>query len=223
MSSFRRSGWSVISGRNSAAFAFEAYRYRPTGRIIPDFVLNQPRYRDAKIMVAGENFGCGSSRESAVWAMAGFGFRCVIAPSFGDIFTNNAFQNRMLLIRLPKEQVERLAAEIEDWRHAVHEVDLQKQDHHGAVRCRNAVRGRRGAATGAAGRPRRDRHDAGRATRTFAPSKSVTAPPGRGSIGPRRETSRRPRLSAASRRAQAGMRFCRDRRCIPRGSSSARR
>ena len=95
------------------AFAFEAYRYRPDGSDNPDFILNQPRYRDAKIMVAGENFGCGSSRKSAVWALAGFGFRCVIAPTFGDIFTNNAFQNGMLLIRLPKAQVERLAAEIE--------------------------------------------------------------------------------------------------------------
>ena len=107
------------------AFAFEAYRYRPDGSGNPDFILNQPRYRDAKIMVAGANFGCGSSRESAVWALAGFGFRCVIAPTFGDIFTNNAFQNGMLLIWLPKAQVERLAAEIEACAAPSMTVDLQ--------------------------------------------------------------------------------------------------
>jgi len=106
------------------AFAFEAHRYRPDGTDNPDFILNQPRYRDAKILIAGENFGCGSSRESAVWALAGFGFRCVIAPSFADIFTNNAFQNGMLLIRLPKQQVERLAAELECAAPAM-TVDLQ--------------------------------------------------------------------------------------------------
>jgi 3-isopropylmalate/(R)-2-methylmalate dehydratase small subunit len=106
------------------AFAFEAHRYRPDGTDNPDFILNQPRYRDAKILIAGENFGCGSSRESAVWALAGFGFRCVIARSFGDIFTNNAFQNGMLLIRLPKQQVERLAAELECAAPAM-TVDLQ--------------------------------------------------------------------------------------------------
>jgi 3-isopropylmalate/(R)-2-methylmalate dehydratase small subunit len=109
------------------AFAFEAYRYRPDRSDNPDFVLNQPRYRDAKILVAGENFGCGSSRESAVWALAGFGFRCVIAPTFGDIFTNNAFQNGMLLIWLPKAQVERLAAEIEASSAPSMTVDLQRR------------------------------------------------------------------------------------------------
>ena len=110
-----------------AAFAFEALRYRPDGSDNPDFILNKPRYRGASILIAGENFGCGSSRESAVWAMAGFGFRCVIAPSFGDIFYNNAFQNGMLLIRLPKEQVERLAGELESGAAPSMAVDLQKQ------------------------------------------------------------------------------------------------
>jgi 3-isopropylmalate/(R)-2-methylmalate dehydratase small subunit len=109
------------------AFAFEAYRYRPDRSDNPDFILNQPRYRDAKILVAGENFGCGSSRESAVWALAGFGFRCVIAPSFGDIFTNNAFQNGMLLIRLPKEQAGRLAGELETGTTPAMTVDLEAQ------------------------------------------------------------------------------------------------
>ena len=109
------------------AFAFEAHRYRPDRTDNPDFILNQPRYRDAKILVTGENFGCGSSRESAVWALAGFGFRCVIAPSFGDIVINNAFQNGMLLIRLPKGQVERLAAEVENHAAPSMTVDLQGQ------------------------------------------------------------------------------------------------
>jgi 3-isopropylmalate/(R)-2-methylmalate dehydratase small subunit len=110
-----------------AAFAFEAHRYRRDGSDNPDFVLNKPRYRNANILITGENFGCGSSRESAVWAMAGFGFRCVIAPSFGDIFYNNAFQNGMLLIRLPKEHVGRLAVELESGAAPSMTVDLQKQ------------------------------------------------------------------------------------------------
>jgi len=110
-----------------AAFAFEAHRYRPDGSDNPDFVLNMPRYRGASVLITGENFGCGSSRESAVWAMAGLGFRCVVAPGFGDIFYNNAFQNGMLLIRLPKEQVERLAAELESGAAPSMTVDLQEQ------------------------------------------------------------------------------------------------
>jgi 3-isopropylmalate/(R)-2-methylmalate dehydratase small subunit len=109
------------------AFCFEAYRYRPDRSENPDFVLNQSRYRSAQVLVTGENFGCGSSRESAVWALAGIGMRCVIAPGFGDIFFNNAFQNGMLLIRLPKEQVEQLAAELESAATSTVTVDLQKQ------------------------------------------------------------------------------------------------
>jgi 3-isopropylmalate/(R)-2-methylmalate dehydratase small subunit len=109
------------------AFAFEAHRYRPDRSENPDFILNQPRYRDAEILIAGENFGCGSSRESAVWALAGYGFRCAIAPSFGDIFTNNAYQNGMLLIRLPNDEVERLAAEVENAASPAMTVDLERQ------------------------------------------------------------------------------------------------
>ena len=110
-----------------AGFAFEAHRYETDGSDNPDFVLNKPCYRGASILIAGENFGCGSSRESAVWAMAGFGFRCVIAPGFGDIFYNNAFQNGMLLIRLPAEQVERLATELESGVAPSMTVDLENQ------------------------------------------------------------------------------------------------
>lgn len=109
------------------AFAFEAYRYRPDGSENPEFVLNQPRYRDAKILVTGENFGCGSSRESAVWALASFGFRCIIARGFGDIFANNALQNGLLLIVLAKAQVERIAGEVESGQPPVMTVDLEAQ------------------------------------------------------------------------------------------------
>jgi 3-isopropylmalate/(R)-2-methylmalate dehydratase small subunit len=92
---------------------FEAWRYRPDGSEDPDFVLNKPAYRGAKILIAGENFGCGSSREQAVWSLWDMGFRCVIAPSFGDIFHGNCFQNGMLPIVLPGDVIAELAAEIE--------------------------------------------------------------------------------------------------------------
>ena len=92
------------------AWAFEALRYRPDGSDNPDFVLNQPPFQGAPILIGGANFGCGSSREGAVWALMGMGLRCVIAPSFGDIFFNNCFQNGMLPVRLPAADVDRLAA-----------------------------------------------------------------------------------------------------------------
>src|SRR3712207_4305730 len=79
----------------------------------PDFVLNRPEYRDARIVVAGRNFGCGSSREHAVWALYDAGFRSVIAPSFGDIFYNNSFQNGLLPVVLPAERVAALIAALE--------------------------------------------------------------------------------------------------------------
>src|ERR1700752_2334986 len=82
-------------------YCFEAWRYRSDGSEDPDFVLNKPEYREAKILLAAENFGCGSSREQAVWSLWGMGFRCIIAESFGDIFFGNCFQNGMLPIVLP--------------------------------------------------------------------------------------------------------------------------
>ncbi len=88
-----------------ARYCFEAWRYRPDGSDDPDFVLNAPAMRSAKILLAGPNFGCGSSREAAVWALWDMGFRCVIAPSFGDIFFNNCFQNGMLPIVLPADTI----------------------------------------------------------------------------------------------------------------------
>jgi len=84
---------------------FSERRYDENGDERPDFVLNQPAYRQAKILVAGENFGCGSSREHAPWALLDFGIRCVIAPSFADIFYGNMFKNSMLPLRLPGSRV----------------------------------------------------------------------------------------------------------------------
>ena len=93
-------------------WAFEPLRYLPDGSENPQFLLNQAPWRGAKILLVAENFGCGSSRETAVWALWGLGVRCVIAPSFGDIFYGNCFQNGMLPVRLPAPQVEALAAEL---------------------------------------------------------------------------------------------------------------
>jgi len=93
------------------AHALEALRYLDDGGENPDCVFNQPAFRGAPILLAGENFGCGSSREGAVWALQGIGIRCIVAPSFGDIFFSNCFQNGVLAIRLPAPEVEALAAQ----------------------------------------------------------------------------------------------------------------
>ncbi len=90
---------------------FSDWRYDAEGREDPSFVLNQPRFRQARVLVAGPDFGCGSSREGAVWALQTFGIQCVIAPSFGEIFRDNAYQNGFLPVELPRVQVE----EIADW------------------------------------------------------------------------------------------------------------
>ncbi|HUY68316.1 MAG TPA: 3-isopropylmalate dehydratase small subunit [Alphaproteobacteria bacterium] len=89
-------------------FLFNDLRFTPDGKEIADFVLNRPEYRKAQILIAGENFGCGSSREHAPWALLDFGIACVIAPSFADIFFNNCFKNGVLPLVLPKQQVDRL-------------------------------------------------------------------------------------------------------------------
>ena len=106
--------------------AFEALRRRPDGTEDADFVLNRPEFREAPILIAGENFGCGSSREGAVWALAGMGVRCVIAESFGDIFFNNCFQNFLLPVVLPKSAVAELAAQCAGGNARV-TVDLERQ------------------------------------------------------------------------------------------------
>ncbi len=89
-------------------FLFSSWRFNEDGSPKPEFVLNQPDYQNASIIVAGRNFGCGSSREHAPWALNDFGIRCVIAPSFADIFFNNCFQNGLLPIVLPEDQVRRI-------------------------------------------------------------------------------------------------------------------
>lgn len=106
---------------------FETLRYLEDGSENPDFVLNREPYRQAQILITGENFGCGSSREHAVWALLGFGIRCVIAPSFADIFFNNSFKNGVLPIVLPQEQIDILMREAEEARDPVFEVDLEEQ------------------------------------------------------------------------------------------------
>ena len=111
-------------GRN----LFDELRYRPDGSEIADFVLNRSAYRQAKILVTGENFGCGSSREHAPWALLDFGIRCIIAPSFADIFYNNCFKNGILPIVLPKEEIAKLMDDAERGANAIISVDLERQE-----------------------------------------------------------------------------------------------
>ncbi|MDA0339688.1 MAG: 3-isopropylmalate dehydratase small subunit [Proteobacteria bacterium] len=106
---------------------FDEMRYHQDGSEIADFVLNKPAYRNAKILVADENFGCGSSREHAPWALLDFGITCVIAPSFADIFYNNCFKNGVLPIVLPHEDVEKLLDDADRGANAVLTVDLESQ------------------------------------------------------------------------------------------------
>lgn len=93
---------------------FDEMRYTVDGKEIPDFILNKPAYRQSGILVAGENFGCGSSREHAPWSLMDFGIRSIIAPSFADIFYNNCFKNGILPIVLPKEEVDALMQHASD-------------------------------------------------------------------------------------------------------------
>jgi 3-isopropylmalate/(R)-2-methylmalate dehydratase small subunit len=106
---------------------FDEMRYTQDGAEIPGFVLNQPAYRHAEIIVAGENFGCGSSREHAPWALLDFGIRCVISTSFADIFFNNCFKNGILPIVLPKEAVDVLMDDARKGANARITVDLESQ------------------------------------------------------------------------------------------------
>ncbi len=106
---------------------FDEMRYGDDGEELPDFVLNKPAYRNAQILVAGDNFGCGSSREHAPWALLDFGIRAVIAPSFADIFHNNCFKNGILPIVLPREQVDMLMDDARNGENARITVDLEAQ------------------------------------------------------------------------------------------------
>jgi 3-isopropylmalate/(R)-2-methylmalate dehydratase small subunit len=106
---------------------FDEMRFTQDGAEIPDFVLNQPAYRNAEILIAGDNFGCGSSREHAPWALLDFGIRCVISTSFADIFFNNCFKNGILPIVMPAEVVEILMADARKGANARITVDLEAQ------------------------------------------------------------------------------------------------
>ena len=109
-------------------YAFYELRYDEQGKEKPDFVLNKPAYRKTQILVTGENFGCGSSREHAPWALLDYGIRCVIAPSFADIFFNNCFQNGILPIKLPQEDVDKLMDDANRGANAIISIDLEKQE-----------------------------------------------------------------------------------------------
>ncbi len=106
---------------------FDEMRYTQDGKEIPDFVLNQPAYRKSEIIVAGDNFGCGSSREHAPWALLDFGIRCVISTSFADIFFNNCFKNGILPVVLPQEAVNHLMDDARKGANARITVDLESQ------------------------------------------------------------------------------------------------
>jgi 3-isopropylmalate/(R)-2-methylmalate dehydratase small subunit len=113
-------------------FAFETVRFDADGNRIEGNVFDGPRYRGAKILIAGDNFGCGSSREHAPWAIAEMGYRCIIAPSFADIFAGNCVKNGILTVALPQEQVDALVLAAE----AGHEINVDLHDQ--TVTCQNA-------------------------------------------------------------------------------------
>ena len=106
---------------------FANFRFKADGSENPDFVLNQEPYRKAEVLIAFENFGCGSSREHAPWALLDFGIRCVIAPDFADIFHNNCFKNGVLPVRLPREICEKLMEDAKMGGNARISVDLERQ------------------------------------------------------------------------------------------------
>ncbi len=107
---------------------FAELRYKDDGSPNPDFVLNKPAYKTAKIIVAGDNFGCGSSREHAPWALLDYGIRSVISTEFGDIFYNNAFKNGILPIKVSKEDLDKLMDDAERGSNATLSIDLEKQE-----------------------------------------------------------------------------------------------
>ena len=107
---------------------FDEMRFNRDGTEIEDFVLNKPQYRSAEVLIAGDNFGCGSSREHAPWAIADFGIKCIVSTSFADIFFNNCFKNGILPVVLPQEQVDLLMADAEKGSNARVTVDLEAQE-----------------------------------------------------------------------------------------------
>ena len=118
----------TIARTGLAKGLFAEMRYNEDGSENPDFVLNKPAYRKAEILVAGDNFGCGSSREHAPWALLDFGIRCVISTSFADIFYNNCFKNGILPITVSKEDLDKLMDDAERGANARISVDLERQE-----------------------------------------------------------------------------------------------
>ena len=114
------------TGLGKALFA--EMRYDQAGKENPGFVLNKPAYRKAAILVTGDNFGCGSSREHAPWALLDFGIRCIVAPDFADIFYNNCFKNGILPVKLPQADVDKLMDDAKRGANATITVDLEKQE-----------------------------------------------------------------------------------------------
>jgi 3-isopropylmalate/(R)-2-methylmalate dehydratase small subunit len=114
------------TGLGSGLFA--ELRYDEAGNALPDFVLNRPPYTEAKILITGENFGCGSSREHAPWALLDFGISCIVAPSFADIFYNNCFKNGILPITLPQAEIDKLIDDASRGANAVLTIDLEAQE-----------------------------------------------------------------------------------------------
>ncbi|MBH62542.1 MAG: 3-isopropylmalate dehydratase small subunit [Alphaproteobacteria bacterium] len=118
----------TIKRTGLGAHLFNDLRFDEEGNERPDFVLNKPPYRESKVLVAFDNFGCGSSREHAPWALSDFGIRCIIAPNFADIFYNNCFKNGILPIAIPKETVSRLMEVAERGSNATLSIDLETQE-----------------------------------------------------------------------------------------------
>jgi 3-isopropylmalate/(R)-2-methylmalate dehydratase small subunit len=121
----------TIKRTGLGAGLFAELRYKEDGSENPDFVLNKPAYRQAKILVAEDNFGCGSSREHAPWALLDFGIRCVISTSFADIFYNNCFKNGILPIKVSPQELEKLMDDARRGANATLSIDLEKQEIHG--------------------------------------------------------------------------------------------
>ena len=118
----------TIKRTGLGVFAFEEARYDVEGNENPDFILNKEPYRGAQIIIAGDNFGCGSSREHAPWALTDFGIRCVISTSFGDIFYNNSMKNGLVPIRVSREELDALMADAKDAENPELTIDLDKQE-----------------------------------------------------------------------------------------------
>lgn len=115
----------ILSKKGLGRYCFYRWRYNEDGSLKKDFVLNDPRYSDASILIAGRNFGIGSSRENAVWALQDLGIKCVLAPSFGDIFYVNSMKNMLLCIRLPEEKVKMLQ-DLAERETLILKIDLEK-------------------------------------------------------------------------------------------------